>query len=117
MSARHGRSGAAVRKLRTSAPVFAALGDETRLSLVATLSGGAPRSIAQLTEGCNVTRQAVTKHLQVLAGAGLVRDEWRGRERLWVFEAARLAEARRCLDVISSQWDDALSRLKDFVEK
>ena len=110
------RSSAALR-VEQAAPIFAALGDETRLALVSRLGSGGPLSITRLTEGSNVTRQAVTKHLQVLAGAGLVRDEWRGRERLWVFEAARLAEARRCLDVISSQWDDALSRLKDFVEK
>jgi len=110
------RSSAALR-VEQAAPLFAALGDETRLALVSRLGSSGPLSITRLTEGANVTRQAVTKHLQVLAGAGLVRDEWRGRERLWVFEAARLAEARRCLDVISSQWDDALSRLKDFVEK
>ena len=110
------RSSAALR-VEQAAPIFAALGDETRLALVSRLGSSGPLSITRLTEGANVTRQAVTKHLQVLAGAGLVRDEWRGRERLWVFEAARLAEARRCLDVISSQWDDALSRLKDFVEK
>jgi DNA-binding transcriptional ArsR family regulator len=110
------RSSAALR-VEQAAPIFAALGDETRLALVSRLGSSGPLSITRLTEGSNVTRQAVTKHLQVLAGAGLVRDEWRGRERLWVFEAARLAEARRCLDVISSQWDDALSRLKDFVEK
>jgi len=110
------RSSAALR-VEQAAPLFAALGDETRLALVSRLGSSGPLSITRVTEGANVTRQAVTKHLQVLAGAGLVRDEWRGRERLWVFEAARLAEARRCLDVISSQWDDALSRLKDFVEK
>jgi DNA-binding transcriptional ArsR family regulator len=110
------RSSAALR-VEQAAPIFAALGDETRLALVSRLGSSGPLSISRLTEGSQVTRQAVTKHLQVLAGAGLVRDEWLGRERLWVFEAARLAEARRCLDVISSQWDDALSRLKDFVER
>lgn len=110
------RSSSALR-VEQAAPIFAALGDETRLALVSRLGSSGPLSITRLTEGSSVTRQAVTKHLQVLAGAGLVRDEWRGRERLWVFEAARLAEARRCLEVISSQWDDALSRLKDFVEK
>ena len=111
------RRSSALLRVEQAAPLFAALGDETRLALVSRLGSSGPLSITRLTEGANVTRQAVTKHLQVLAGAGLVRDEWRGRERLWVFEAARLAEARRCLDVISSQWDDALSRLKDFVEK
>jgi DNA-binding transcriptional ArsR family regulator len=109
------RSAAAVR-LDRAAPVFAALGDETRLALVNRLGASGPLSITRLTDGANVTRQAVTKHLEVLAQAGLVHDEWRGRERLWVFEGARLAEARRCLDVISSQWDEALGRLKAFVE-
>ena len=111
------RRNAAALRVEQAAPIFAALGDETRLALVSRLGSSGPLSITRLTEGSNVTRQAVTKHLQVLAGAGLVRDEWRGRERLWVFEAARLAEARRCLDVISSQWDVARSRLKVFVEK
>jgi DNA-binding transcriptional ArsR family regulator len=110
------RSSVALR-VEQAAPIFAALGDETRLALVSRLGSSGPLSITRLTEGSSVTRQAVTKHLQVLAEAGLVHDEWRGRERLWVFEAARLAEARRCLDVISSQWDEALSRLKDFVEQ
>jgi DNA-binding transcriptional ArsR family regulator len=111
------RRSAALR-LDQAAPIFAALGDETRLALVNRLgTSGHPLSITRLTDGANVTRQAVTKHLEVLAGAGLVRDEWRGRERLWVFEGARLAEARRCLEVISSQWDDALGRLKDLVER
>ena len=105
------------RSLATAAVLFAALGDETRLALVNRLGTSGPLSITRLTDGSNVTRQAVTKHLQVLAGAGLVRDEWRGRERLWVFEGARLAEARRCLEVISSQWDEALGRLKDLVER
>ena len=110
------RSAAAVR-LDRAAPVFAALGDETRLALVNRLGASGPLSIARLTDGANVTRQAITKHLEVLAEAGLVRDEWRGRERLWAFEGARLAEARRCLDAISSQWDEALARLKSFVEE
>lgn len=73
-------------------------------------------STARLTEGAQISRQAVTKHLEVLAGAGLVRDERQGRERLWVVEAERLTEARRYLDVISSQWDGALARLRALVE-
>ena len=97
--------------------MFAALGDETRLSLVATLSGGAPRSISQLTAGCNVTRQAVTKHLRVLEGAGLVRGVRRGRESLFALEPASLDAARRTLDRIAAQWDQALARLKAFVEE
>jgi len=103
--------------LPDSAPVFAALGDETRLRLVARLSEGGRLSIARLTAGTKVTRQAVTKHLQVLAGAGLVRDSRQGRERLWELEPQQLQEARRWLEVISRDWDDALARLKSSVER
>ncbi len=74
-------------------------------------------SIAQLTQGSVVTRQAITKHLSVLAEAGLVRGSRRGREHIWEFEIDRLAEARRCIDEISNQWNLALRRLKAFVEK
>lgn len=99
-----------------SAPVFAALGDPTRLRLLAALCAGGALSIAQLTTGTAITRQAVTKHLQVLADAGLVRDSWQGRERQWELEPSRLDEARRALDAIAAQWDQALARLKRFVE-
>lgn len=99
-----------------AAPVFAALGDATRLALMNRLSTGRPHSIAQLTLGLPVTRQAVTKHLEVLSHAGLVRDFRQGRERLWQPEAKRLDEARLYLDTISERWDEALARLKKFVE-
>lgn len=99
------------------AAVFAALGDETRLRLVAVLCVGGAVSIAQLTATTDVTRQAVTRHLQVLADAGLVRDVKVGRERLWQFEPAQLDEARRSLALIAQQWDDALGRLKRAVEE
>ncbi len=102
--------------LRNSAPIFAALGDETRLRLVAVLCAGGAMSIAQLTSGTEITRQAVTKHLHVLADAGLVHDIKVGRERLWEFEPTRLEEARRSLDVIAQQWDLALKKLKMAVE-
>src|SRR6185295_11890501 len=92
-------------KVVDAAPVFAALGDATRLALVARLSGGGPLSIVRLSEGAGVTRQAVTKHLHALAGAGLVRHSRRGRERIWELEPKRLARARRYLDEISDQWD------------
>ena len=117
MSARQHSSAAAARRLRGSAPVFAALGDETRVSLVAELSGGAPRSISQLTEGCTVTRQAVTKHLRVLEGAGLVRSVRQGRESLFELAPEPLHGARRALEGISQQWDQALARLKVLVER
>jgi len=100
-----------------SATVFAALGDATRLGLVQRLSGGEPLSIAQLTEGTRVTRQAVTKHLAVLADAGLVRGTRAGREVRWQLEPARLAEMRAYLDQISRRWDVALARLRAAVER
>ena len=100
---------------RESAPVFAALGDRHRLRLVARLCGGEPLSITQLTSGAGVTRQAITKHLQVLAAAGLVRAFRNGRESLWELRPQQLREARRYLEVISRQWDDALERLNSAV--
>ena len=103
--------------LKRSAPVFAALGDELRLTLVTRLGSEGPLSITSLTEGTRVTRQAVTKHLHVLEGAGLVRAARQGREQHWEVRTAPLAEARRCLDVIARQWDDALARLKAAVEQ
>jgi len=96
--------------------LFAALGDATRLRLIAVLCVEGAMSIAQLTSGTDITRQAVTKHLHVLAGARLVRNVKMGRERLWEFERARLEEARRSLDLIGQQWDHALMRLKAAVE-
>ena len=102
---------------RSGAPIFAALGDETRLRIVARLSEGDPLSIVRLTEGEGVTRQAITKHLGVLADAGLVRDVRRGRERLWALEPSRLETARRYLDLVSQRWDSALARLAEMVER
>jgi DNA-binding transcriptional ArsR family regulator len=95
---------------------LAALGDETRLRLVARLSTGGPASIAGLVSGETVSRQAVTKHLEVLAQAGLARSQRRGRERVWELERRRLDDARRWLAGLSAQWDAALGRLKAMVE-
>jgi DNA-binding transcriptional ArsR family regulator len=103
--------------LARAEPVFAALGDETRLALVARLCAGGPQSITRLTAGSAVTRQAITKHLETLAAAGLVHDVRRGRERIWELDTDRLGEARRWLDQISKRWDEALERLKKFVEE
>jgi DNA-binding transcriptional ArsR family regulator len=102
--------------LGESAPVFAALGDETRLGLVTRLSTSGPMSIARLAAGSHVTRQAVTKHLRVLAQAHLARSARLGRETIWELDRYRLDEARACIDQISAQWDTALLRLKLFVE-
>jgi DNA-binding transcriptional ArsR family regulator len=99
-----------------AAQVFAALGDPTRLKLVALLCAGGALSIAQLTAGTEITRQAVTKHLQVLAGAGVVSDLKSGRERLWQLEPGQLEQARRTLETIGRQWEHALGQLKRFAE-
>ena len=98
------------------ADVFAALGDPTRLRLVGQLGAGGLLSIAQLTAGTAISRQGVTKHLQVLADAGLVCDLKFGRERRWQLAPERIDEARRALDAIGLQWETALGRLKAFVE-
>jgi DNA-binding transcriptional ArsR family regulator len=104
------------RRAHTPAPVFAALGDENRLRLLARLGGGGPMSISRLAAGSGITRQGVTKHLRVLAGAGLVRGARRGKESVWQVDPGRLEEARRSLDLISRQWDESLNKLKLFVE-
>ena len=105
---------AATRKLR--APVFAALGDETRLSLVAKLCRGQPSSISQLTRGTRLTRQAITKHLRVLESAGIVHSLRAGRQNLFAFNPKPIEDIKDYLDVVSAQWDQALARLKSFVE-
>lgn len=113
------RPSAARAGLAGAAPVFAALGDETRLRLVARLCTEGPLPIARLSAGSPVTRQAVTKHLHALVAAGLVRRRGpgRGRGRVWELEPRRLDEARRWLDRVAQLWDDALGRLRAFVEE
>jgi DNA-binding transcriptional ArsR family regulator len=101
----------------TKAPVFAALGDETRLALVTKLSRGEPCSIAQLTEGSSVTRQAITKHLRILEQAGIVHSVRTGRESRFELDPAPIKELKEYLDHVSEQWDQALSRLKSFLEE
>lgn len=98
------------------AQVFAALGDPTRLSLLSRLSDGRSRSIADLSSGSPLSRQAVTKHLRVLEGAGLVANERAGREARYSYRPEPVAAARAYLDAVSAQWDDALGRLRAFVE-
>ena len=111
------RSAAAKAQIAGSAAVFFALGDETRLGLVSRLCDAGPMSIAKLTDGFDITRQAITKHLRVMEDAGLVWSTQQGRESVWQLEPKRLVEARRYLQSISAQWDDALGRLKTFVER
>jgi DNA-binding transcriptional ArsR family regulator len=101
---------------QAAARVFAALGDPTRLKLVAVLCAGGALSISQLTANTNISRQAVTKHLGVLSDAGVARDMKAGRERLWQLEAARIEEAKRTLELIGRQWEATLGKLKAFVE-
>ena len=116
MSPKRKAAAAKPKPLQNYAPIFAALGDEIRLKLVAALCVGGAMSITQLTSGTEISRQAVTKHLAVLAAAGLVRDVKVGRERLWEFEPTQLDEARRSLESIGQQWDHALAKLKFVVE-
>lgn len=96
--------------------VCAALGDRTRLLLVAQLCSGQPRSISQLTVGSRLTRQAITKHLRVLENAGVVHSVRAGRQNLFEFDPKPIEDLREYLDLVSEQWDEALSRLKSFVE-
>ncbi len=103
-------------KRRGHAPVFAALGDETRLSLLAKLSGGQRFSISQLTEGSKLTRQAITKHLRVLERVKIVRCVHSGRESRFEFDPVPIDGIKEYLDLVSQQWDQALVRLRSFVE-
>jgi DNA-binding transcriptional ArsR family regulator len=100
----------------TTATVFAALGDETRLKLISRLIDAGPQSIATLADGFDMSRQAISKHLRVISSAGLAKSESRGRQTVWQLESDALDEARRYLDLISKDWDDKLRRLKEFVE-
>ena len=104
-------------ELAGAASIFAALGDEMRLRLVSRLCDVGPLSIARLADGFPITRQAVSKHLRVMEGAGLVRSTARGRESIWQLEQQHLADAQRYLETISSRWDQVLGRLKRFVEQ
>lgn len=99
-----------------AAPLFAALADPTRLALLERLADGEPRPIVALASASILTRQAVSKHLAVLSGAGLVARRPRGRETLYALRPERLAEARAWLDAVEAQWEAALGRLKAHVE-
>ena len=99
------------------APLFAALGDETRLSLIARLCQASGQSITQLAEGTKLTRQAVTKHLQVLERVGLVRSVRKGRETLFEFDAAPIETMTQYLDLVSKQWDNKLTDLQKFLDE
>ena len=113
-------SNSAQRKLLSEAPeaanLFAALGDTTRLGLVAQLCDCSQYSISQLSEDSALTRQAITKHLRVLEDAGIVSSRKSGRESLYALNPQRLHDATTYMDVVSRQWDQALGRLKSFIE-
>jgi DNA-binding transcriptional ArsR family regulator len=109
------RSGVAAWR-RSQARAFAALGDPTRLALVAQLSRREARSISQLTEGSRLTRQAITKHLRVLEAAEIVHGVRSGRESRFELDPEPFEEMKRYLGQVSAQWDQALARLKSFVE-
>jgi DNA-binding transcriptional ArsR family regulator len=111
------RRGSSARTLTGSAPVFAALGDETRLQVVSRLCNEGPLSIVRLSSNAGVSRQAVSKHLRVLEAAGLVRSSKEGRESVYTLQPRGLAEAKRWLDAISLEWDHTLERLRAFVEE
>lgn len=111
-----GLPAALTRSSAALASVFAALGDPTRLRLVVVLCAGGAFSIAQLTANTDISRQGVTKHLRILADAGVVRDMKTGRERLWQLDPVQIDEAKRTLDIIGRQWEVALGRLKAFAE-
>lgn len=113
----HKRRSSRVAGRRSHAPVFAALGDETRLLLVTKLSTGQAHSISQLTAGSRLTRQAITKHLRVLEGAGIVHGVRRGRQSVFSFDPRPIEDVKEYLDLVSAQWDQALARLKSFVER
>ena len=104
-------------RLRDAAPLFAALGDPTRLGLVALLSVGGPASIGELSDRVEVSRQAVTKHLHVLEDAGLVHGSRQGRQHIWELEPERLADAHEFLERIGAEWDAALERLDSFLQE
>ena len=111
------RAEASAARLAGAAPLFAALGDENRLRLVARLSNEGPLPMVRLAEGAGISRQAIAKHLAALAEAGLVKDTRQGRERIFELEPRRLELARGHLDRISAAWDAAIGRLKALVEE
>ena len=121
MAAHKGGPGRPAGARSDGAAVFAAMGDDTRLAIVARLCGGGAASIAELTDGmrgeARPTRQAVTRHLRVLERAGVVRCQVQGRERRFVFAAEGLKDMREFLELVGREWEDALSRLKAYVEE
>lgn len=99
-----------------AAPLFDALGDPNRLRIVVRLCETGPSSTSQVTESVSVTRQAATKHLELLQAAGLVASSRRGRERIWTLQTRPLIDAGDYLTQLSRRWDAAIDRLRAYVE-
>ena len=99
-----------------AAPLFDALGDPNRLRIVVRLCESGPSSTSQVTEAVSVTRQAATKHLELLQAAGLVASSRRGRERIWTLQTRPLIDAGDYLTQLSRRWDAAIDRLRAYVE-
>jgi len=99
-----------------AAPLFDALGDPNRLRIIVRLCDVGPCSTSQVTLAIPVTRQAASKHLQLLEAVGLVTSSRHGRERLWAVQTEPLARASDYLTQLSRRWDAAVDRLRAFVE-
>jgi len=91
-------------------PLLAALGDETRLRLLVQLASEGPGSSAHLTSKAPVSRQAITKHLNVLATAGLLTSERDGRQRVWSIDTKRITHVRKLLKQLSLGWEETSTR-------
>ena len=98
------------------AAVFRALGDPVRLKMVQRLTEGRPATISVVSAGLGITRQGARKHLQVLAAAGLVPLEPKGREVTVGLEVGSLGSARAFISELGNRWDARLDALKEFVE-
>ncbi len=96
---------------------FHALADPTRREILERLRKSGPLSVSDVTEGLPMTRQAVTKHLNALAAAGLIRVHRVGRERLHELDAEPLRELHDWLAPYEAEWDRRLERLKKHLEE
>lgn len=97
--------------------VFDALGDPTRRRLFDVVAAAGPITATELAGDLPVTRQAVSKHLRVLADAGLVAASRSGRENRYEVVPAALDDARTWLDTVGRRWDDRLAALQRHLER
>lgn len=98
-----------------TASVFDALGDPHRLQMVIRLCDAGPSSTLEMAQAISLTRQATTKHLEILQAVGVVSSAKRGRERIWTVQPKPLTAAGDYLNALSRRWDQAIDRLKAFV--